>query len=83
MASSPFSTFLFRVENAPKDMMSNIAIGHQSRYIKRLNLTSVRAVHMVYLIIYYMVVPWFRNAKCDHHFENDGLKIEFDPSIFV
>ena len=64
-------------------MMSKIAVGHQSRYTKRLNLPSVLAVHMVSLVIWYVAVPGFLTTNCDHHFENDKLKIEFDPGLFV
>ena len=56
-------------------MMGKTAVGHQTLYTNRINLPSVLAVHMVYLVICYVVVPWFLTTNCDHHFENDKLKI--------
>ena len=63
--------------------MSKTAVGHQTLFTNLLNLPFVLAVHMVSIVISYVVVPSFLTTNCDHPFEKDKLKIEFNPGLFV
>ena len=63
--------------------MSKIAVGHQIRYTKHLNLPSVLAVHVVSLVLCCVVVPWFLSEIYGHNLESNKLKIEFEPGLFA
>ena len=47
--------------------MCKLAVEHQIRYTKRLNVPTDVAVQVV-LVLGGVVYPWYLNAKCGHHF---------------
>ena len=51
--------------------MCKLAVEHQIRYTKRVDLPTDVAVQVVSLVLGGVVYPWLLNAKCGHHFQKN------------
>ena len=57
--------------------MCKLAVEHQIRYTKRVDLPTDVAVQVVLLILGGVVYPWKLNAKGGHHFRKNLPKYRF------